>query len=184
MQNTFILGVICVCLSWFICVFVCVYLSPPPPPSIFFPDYLCLFLILLAVLSFRLLPSTLWSVHTTSTSSSSSAALSSSLQQRSLSKSRLLPPLPFIPSLETVFLQGKNSTAHFVSLSASLYALLRPSLFFYPLSFTPFHNTIGFRTHLLKIPICPACLSVAFSHLITVGFFFPGCGSEEAKEEK
>lgn len=47
-----------------------------------------------------------------------------------LSKSRLLPPLLFIPSLKTGFLQGKNSAAHFVSLSASIYAPLLPSLFF------------------------------------------------------
>lgn len=56
-----------------------------------------------------------------------------------------------------------------------------PSIFLlYPLSFTPFHSffifslplTIGFRTHLLKIPICTACLSVACSHLITVGVLF------------
>lgn len=47
-----------------------------------------------------------------------------------LSKSCLLPPLLFIPSLKTGFLQGKNSAAHFVSLSASIYAPLLPSLFF------------------------------------------------------
>lgn len=58
---------------------------------------------------------------------SSSVPLSSSAL---LSKSRLLPPLLFIPSLETSFLQGKNSTAHFVSLSASIYAPLLPSFFF------------------------------------------------------
>ncbi len=66
------------------------------------------------------------------------------------------------------------------------------SIFFlYPLSFTPFHSffifslplTIGFRTHLLKIPICTACLSVACSHLITVGVLSCRYRSEEEEKE-
>lgn len=54
----------------------------------------------------------------------------SPLQQRSLSKSCLLPPLLFILSLDTSFLQGKNSIVHFVSLSASIYAPPLPSFLF------------------------------------------------------
>lgn len=92
----------------------------------------------------------------------------SPLQQRSLSKSCLLPPLPFILSLDTGFLQGKNSIVHFVSLSASIDAPPLPSflfiLFLSLLFFSSFLSlsTEGFGTNLLKFPICTACLSVAY----------------------
>lgn len=65
----------------------------------------------------------------------------SPLQQRSLSKSCLLPPLPFILSLDTGFLQGKNSIVHFVSLSASIDAPPLPAfLFIFFLSFLFFFH--------------------------------------------
>lgn len=46
------------------------------------------------------------------------------------SKTHLLPPLPFIPSLETSLLQGKNSAAHFVSPFVSIHSPLLAFLIF------------------------------------------------------
>lgn len=77
MQNTFTLGVVCVCVCQLISTFVSSFLITTSPPFSLVPA---------AVLPFHLLSSTLKPVPTSS-SSSSSDALFSSLQQRSLSLS-------------------------------------------------------------------------------------------------
>lgn len=112
MQNTFTLGVVRVCVLPFMCVNQSSSLLSATPlsslckssPRPFRPLWPNCFLLLFFFFS--------------------------PLQRRSLLNSCLLPPLLFFPSLDSGFLQGKNSIVHFVSLSASIYAPPVPSFLF------------------------------------------------------
>ena len=162
---------VCVCVCQLISTFVSSFLITTSPPFSLVPA---------AVLPFHLLSSTLKPVPSSSlssslSSSSSSDALFSSLQQRSLSLSL---KVSFTPSSAVHSFFGDRfppgqKLYSSLCLPVRLHLRSPPSIsLLYPLSFTPFtpfHNTIGFRTHLLKIPICTACLSEACSHLITAG---------------
>lgn len=156
---------VCVCVCQLISTFVSSFLITTSPPFSLVPA---------AVLPFHLLSSTLKPVPTSS-SSSSSDALFSSLQQRSLSlslKVQFTPSSAVHSFFGDRFPPGQKLYSS-LCLPVRLHLRSPPSIsLLYPLSFTPFtpfHNTIGFRTHLLKIPICTACLSEACSHLITAG---------------
>lgn len=96
------------------------------------------------------------------------------------SESHLLPPLPFIPSLETSPLQGKNSAAHFVSLFVSFHSSLLAFLIFSLTISFPFHHTIGFWNYWkFTFPLLSSAANSHLSHLLV--FLLPQTEKEDER---